>query len=156
MFHDGEVFHFEQRHTHKHFFSWPTGTSCELQGVISSPLLLVQQREEWAPGDVLGDDGKLAGVIQTSPDKMDDTGVIEATEDGHLSAEHVYVWLRAVCVGSIAAEESRECIKKQACKHGSFTCVLNGQVPFDGDNFVSAFAPVDSPKGAWERNRYDY
>lgn len=78
-------------HTQAFFFSLHIRTSCELQGVISSPLLLVQQGEERAPGDVLGDDGKLAGVIQTSPDKMDDTGVIEATEDGDLSAEHVYV-----------------------------------------------------------------
>lgn len=57
----------------------------------SSPLLLVQQGEQRATRDVLRDDGKLAGVVQTSPDKVDDTGVIEATEDGDLSAEHVHV-----------------------------------------------------------------
>lgn len=57
----------------------------------SSPLLFVQQREQRASGDVLGDDGKLAGVIQTCPDKVDDTGVIESAEDGDLPAEHVHV-----------------------------------------------------------------
>lgn len=63
----------------------------------------MQQREQRASGDVLGDDGKLAGVIQTRPDKMNDTGVIESAEDGDLPAEHVHVRLGAVCVGSITA-----------------------------------------------------
>lgn len=56
-----------------------------------SPLLLVQQGEQRASRDVLGDYGKLAGVVQTCPNKVNDTGVIEATEDGNLSAEHVHV-----------------------------------------------------------------
>lgn len=58
---------------------------------MSSPLLFVQQSEQRAPGDVLGDDGKLAGIVQTSPDKVDDAGVVEAAEDGDLPAEHVHV-----------------------------------------------------------------
>lgn len=58
---------------------------------LSAPLLLVQEREQRAAGDVLGDDGELAGVVQTRPHEMDDTGVIESTEDGDLSAEHVHV-----------------------------------------------------------------
>lgn len=57
----------------------------------SSPLLLVQQGEQRTSRDILGDDGKLAGVVQTGPNKVDDTGVVEATEDGNLSAEHVHV-----------------------------------------------------------------
>lgn len=57
----------------------------------ASPLLLVQQGEQRASGDVLGDYGKLAGVVQTCPDEVNDTGVIESTEDGDLSAEHVYI-----------------------------------------------------------------
>lgn len=69
----------------------------------SSPLLLVQQREQRASRHVLGHDGELAGVVQTRAHKGDDTGVVEATEDGDLSAEHVHVRLRAVRVGSIAA-----------------------------------------------------
>lgn len=66
---------------------------CKLQCVTqtSSPLLLVQQREQRASRDVLGDDGKLAGVVQARPHKLDDTGVVEATEDGDLPAEHVHV-----------------------------------------------------------------
>lgn len=51
----------------------------------------MQQGEQRAPGDVLGDDGKLARVVQTRPDKLDDAGVVEAAEDGDLPAEHVYV-----------------------------------------------------------------
>lgn len=58
---------------------------------ISSPLLLVQQGEQGASRHVLGDDGKLAGVVQTRSHKLDDTGVVELAEDGHLSAEHVYI-----------------------------------------------------------------
>lgn len=55
------------------------------------PLLFMQQSKQRASGDVLGHDGKLAGIIQTGPYKLDDAGVIEATQDGDLSAEHVYV-----------------------------------------------------------------
>lgn len=58
---------------------------------MSSPLLFVQQSEQRAPRDVLGDDGKLAGIVQTRPDKVDDAGVVEAAEDGDLPAEHVHV-----------------------------------------------------------------
>lgn len=58
-----------------------------------SPLLLVQQGEQRASRDVLGDDGELTGVIQARAHKLDDAGVIEAAEDGNLSAEHVYVGL---------------------------------------------------------------
>ena len=57
----------------------------------SSPLLLVQQGEQGSSGDVLSDDGELAGVVHTRPHKMDDAGVVEATEDGDLPAEHVHV-----------------------------------------------------------------
>lgn len=73
----------------------------------SSPLLLVQQREQRASRDILGYDGKLAGVIQTCSHKLDDTGVIEAAKDGDLPAEHVHVWLGAVCVGSVATNNMR-------------------------------------------------
>lgn len=66
----------------------------------------MQQREQGASGDVLGYDGKLAGVVQARPHELDDAGVVEATEDGDLSAEHVHVRLGAVRVGSIAAINS--------------------------------------------------
>lgn len=67
----------------------------------------MQQGEQWASGDVLCDDGELAGVVQTRPDKMDDAGMIETTEDGDFSAEHVHVRLGAVRVGPVAAELMR-------------------------------------------------
>ena len=51
----------------------------------------MQQREQGSSGHILGHDGKLAGVVQTGPHELDDTGVVEATEDGDLSAEHVHV-----------------------------------------------------------------
>lgn len=51
----------------------------------------MQQREQRASGDILGHNGELAGVIQTGPHELDDTGVIEATEDGDFSAEHVHI-----------------------------------------------------------------
>lgn len=35
-----------------------------------------------------------------------------------------------------------------------FWALFKGQVPFYGDDFVSAFASVDSPEGAWVRNRW--
>lgn len=60
---------------------------------MSSPLLLMQQGEQRASRDVLGNDGELTGVIQARSHKLDDTGVIEATEDGNLSAEHVHIRL---------------------------------------------------------------
>lgn len=56
-----------------------------------SPLLLVQQGEQRASRDVLSDDGELTGVVQARPYKLDDARVVEAAEDGHLSAEHVHV-----------------------------------------------------------------
>lgn len=68
-----------------------TASALSFSHVISSPLLFVQQREQRAPGDVLGHDGKLAGVVQTRSDKVDDAGVVEAAEDGDLPAEHVHV-----------------------------------------------------------------
>lgn len=55
------------------------------------PLLFMQQSKQRASRDVLGHDGELAGIIQTGPYKLDDAGVIEATQDGDFSAEHVYV-----------------------------------------------------------------
>ncbi len=58
---------------------------------ISSPLLLVQQREQRASRDILGYNSELTGVVQTRPHKLDDAGVVEATEDGDLSAEHVHI-----------------------------------------------------------------
>lgn len=63
----------------------------ELKISLFLPLLFMQQSEQRASGDVLGHDGKLAGVIQTGAYKLDDAGVIEATQDGDFSAEHVYV-----------------------------------------------------------------
>lgn len=91
---------------------------------MSSPLLFMQQGEQRASGDVLGDDGKLAGVIQTRPDKVDDTGVIESAEDGDLPAEHVHVRLGAVRVGSITANNREELIGLRPSTHeenyGSF------------------------------------
>lgn len=64
----------------------------------------MQQREERASGDVLGHDGKLAGIVQTGPHKLDDAGVIEAAQDGDFPAEHVHVRLGAVRVGSVPAD----------------------------------------------------
>ena len=100
---------------------------CELQWVMhsSSPLLLVQQGEQRASRDVLGDNGELAGVVQTRPHKMDDTGVVEATEDGDLSAEHVHVWLGAARVGSIATEEREQsvCSNRQRQNGNVYLCV---------------------------------
>lgn len=65
----------------------------------------MQQGEQRAARDVLRDNGKLARIVQTRSDKLDDAGVIEATEDGDLSAEHVHVRLGAVGVGSVATEQ---------------------------------------------------
>lgn len=74
------------------------------------PLLLVEQGEERSPGDVLGDNGKLAGVIQAGSHELDDTGVVQAAQDGNLTAEHVHVGLGAVGVGSVAcsSQESKQ------------------------------------------------
>lgn len=114
----------------------------------------MQQGEQRASGDVLGDDGKLAGIVQTRPDKVDDAGVVEAAEDGHLPAEHVHVRLGAVRVGSVTANQATEVIG------GVIALLLRGkklmsrlseQLPFDGHNFVPAFASVDSSEGAWKR-----
>lgn len=77
----------------------------------------MQQREQRASRDVLGDDGKLAGVIQTRPDKVDDTGVIKSAEDGDLPAEHVHVRLGAVSVGSITANNIEELIGLHLSTH---------------------------------------
>lgn len=65
------------------------------------PLLLVEQGEEGSPRDVLGDNGKLAGVIQAGSHELDDAGVVQSAEDGDLAAEHVHVRLGAVGVGSV-------------------------------------------------------
>lgn len=70
----------------------------------------MQQVEQGASGDVLGDDGKLAGIVQTRPHKVDDAGVVEAAEDGHLPAEHVHVGLGAVSVGSVTENQTPEVI----------------------------------------------
>lgn len=77
----------------------------------------MQQREQRASRDVLGDDGKLAGVIQTCPNKVDDTGVIESAEDGDLPAEHVHVRLGAVRVGSITTNNTEELIGLRLSTH---------------------------------------
>lgn len=61
----------------------------------------MEQGEERPPGDVLGDNGKLAGVVQAGSHKLDDTGVVQAAQDGNLAAEHVHVRLGAVGVGSV-------------------------------------------------------
>lgn len=58
---------------------------------FSSPLLLVEEGEQGPAGHILGDDGELAGVVQTRPHELDDTRVVEAAEDGDLPAEHVHV-----------------------------------------------------------------
>lgn len=51
----------------------------------------MQEREQRASRDILGHDGKLAGIIQAGAYELDDAGVVEATQDGDFSAEHVYV-----------------------------------------------------------------
>lgn len=51
----------------------------------------MEQREQRASRDILGHDGKLAGIVQTGPDKLNDAGVVKATQDGDLSAEHIHV-----------------------------------------------------------------
>lgn len=63
----------------------------EMKIALSLPLLFMQQREQRTSRDILGHDGKLAGIIQTGPYELDDAGVVEATQDGDFSAEHVYV-----------------------------------------------------------------
>lgn len=62
----------------------------------------MEQGEERPPRDVLGDNGKLAGVVQAGSHELDDTGVVQAAQDGNLAAEHVHVRLGAVGVGSVA------------------------------------------------------
>lgn len=125
-----------------------------------SPLLLMQQGEQWASRDVLGNDGELTGVVQARPHKLDDTGVIEATEDGNLSAEHVYIRFWAVRVGSIAVEKTKN--KKShnfllsRWTLNSFFVFVRRKIPFYGNNFISAFASVDSPKGACVCNAYTH
>lgn len=71
------------------------------------PLLLVEQGEERSPRDVLGDNGKLAGVVQAGSHELDDTGVVQAAEDGNLPAEHVHVRLGAVGVGSVPGNHGK-------------------------------------------------
>lgn len=68
----------------------------------------MQQGEQWASRHILGNDGKLTGVVQTCSHKLDDTGMIEATEDGNLSAEHIYIWLWTVRVRSITTEDIKD------------------------------------------------
>ena len=65
----------------------------------------MEEGEQGTPGHILGDDGELAGVVQTRPHKLDDTRVVEPAEDGHLAAEHVHVRLGAVGVGSVSEGE---------------------------------------------------
>lgn len=69
---------------------------------VDSPLLLVQQGEEWPAGDVLRDNGELAGVVQAGTHKLDDTRVVQPAQDGHFTAEHVHVRFGAVGIGPIA------------------------------------------------------
>lgn len=112
----------------------------------------MQQSEQRASGDVLGHDGKLAGIIQTGPYKLDDAGVVEATQDGDFSAEHVHVGLGAVGVGSVPADNSRgrvtnASIKEEKQSVGSGV-LIDVRVPFDGNYFISALASVDLAKGA--------
>lgn len=113
----------------------------------------MQQGEQWASGDVLCDDGELAGVVQTRPDKMDDAGMIETTEDGDFSAEHVHVRLGAVRVGPVAAELMRSHLnsmeKMLKFIYLFFPSVQDKRLPFYGHNFIPVFAFVDSAKGAW-------
>lgn len=61
----------------------------------------MEQGEEWSPRDVLGDNGKLAGVIQAGSHELDDAGMVQPAENGNLPAEHVHVRLGAVGVGSV-------------------------------------------------------
>lgn len=83
------------------------GSIARVQGssVSDRPLLLVQQGEQGPSRHILGDDGELAGVVQTRTHKLDDAGVVETTQDGHLSTEHVHIRLGAERVGTIPAEE---------------------------------------------------
>lgn len=74
------------------------------------PLLLMQQREEWASRNVLSDNSKLAGVIQTRSHEMNDTGMIEAAQYGDFSAEHIHIWFRTVRVGSVAAQRWQQSV----------------------------------------------
>lgn len=62
----------------------------------------MQQGEERPAGDVLRDDGELAGVVQAGAHELDDTRVVQPAQDGHLAAEHVHVRFGAVGVGPIA------------------------------------------------------
>lgn len=68
----------------------------------------MQQWEQGASRDVLGYDGELARVVQTRAHKLDDARVVEAAEDGDLSAEHVHVRLWAVGVGTVPADEKEQ------------------------------------------------
>lgn len=87
---------------------------------------------------------------------MDDAGVVEAAQDGDLPAEHVHVRLGAVRVGTVTADQTTECIggviswffRERGKKKTSWFIRFNKQVPFDGHNFVPAFASVDLPEGA--------
>lgn len=73
---------------------------CKKTGGI--PLLFMQQGEERSSRNVLSDNGKLTRVIQTRPNKLDDTWMVQSTENGNFTAKHVHVRLGAVGVGSIA------------------------------------------------------
>lgn len=107
----------------------------------------MQQGEQGPPGDVLGDDCELAGVVQTRPHKLDDAGVVEAAEDGDLSAEHVHVGLGAVGVRSVAVKERKQ---KISFRRRWGRSLLSVRIPLYGHDFVPAFASVDPPKGACE------
>lgn len=68
------------------------------------PLLLMKEGEQGTPWYVLSDDGKLAGVIQAGTHKLNYTGMIEAAENGHLSAEHIHIGFGAVGVGPVTGK----------------------------------------------------
>lgn len=143
----------------KRRFNWhnvtvPTEMVVQVLSHISLPFLFVQQSEQRASWDILGYNGKLARVIQTRPHKLDDTGVIEATEDGDLSAEHIYIWFGAVRIGPITTTKGEHWRKHWFPSHESREAKyqikrLNEHIPFYGDNFVSALSFVDPSKRAW-------
>lgn len=73
---------------------------------VTIPLLFMKEGEQGTPWYVLSDDGKLAGVIQASTHKLNDTWMIKPAENGHLSAKHIHIWLGAVGVGSVTEKHS--------------------------------------------------
>lgn len=57
-----------------------------------------EQRTSWY---ILSDNGKLAGIVQAGSHKLNNTGMIELAQNGHLPAKHIYIWFGAVGVGSV-------------------------------------------------------